>query len=396
MPAHAAAGFNLPQLLRDVKKFEDSPSFSKQSIDALLSSTVSDRIISRKSSSEESQRERQNFKRRLHEKNEGILEALNNEFASLAENYAAGSDAINSGCALPAAGVSFPGPRSQEAIGSQPLNLWILEKLAEGASRRNYDCEVENANDTKRHSPAKNVSREIAPVVGIAGPSSRGKVRIGEFTVAKVGKLLWVYSADTLPIVIQIKALYRADTSWKKLAETAVQQAVNHMSSFLSMCLNFAGTGLNGHATSATGSRAYVKVIHLELVGMGTSSCKLQLRETCMYPLMSKHNFTKWANSNNRAAESNEFEDLSNIFYPGCDNNDNQIPLTGFGLMYQLIIAPTEELFGQLWRNDNSSSDKLGTLLGIRTFDYVLRRMTKTAVPSKHHDWRELDICPMK
>jgi hypothetical protein len=57
---------------------------------------------------------------------------------------------------------------------------------------------------------------------------------------------------------------------------------------------NFVRRGTDTQATGVVLTPAYVMIIQLRLVGMGTKDAKLVLLETKCLPLMSKESFEKW------------------------------------------------------------------------------------------------------
>jgi hypothetical protein len=175
-----------------------------------------------------------------------------------------------------------------------------------------------------------------------------GKYRYGDFFIKKSGKHIWVFRADTLPLVYEIKAFYRKDKSWKELIVNAAQQVFNHTSRYLRVGLNFAGAGVNSHATGVIGSLAYIQVYALRLTNVGTPVVDVECVKSDLLPLMSKTNFKRWVKANHRDGEEDgksEIMEAERTLYP-CHEKEDNVPY-GLLLMLQLMLSSKSELFGQ-------------------------------------------------
>ena len=129
--------------------------------------------------------------------------------------------------------VRFPGSRSQEREGHQPAFHWLLKKIADSASSSSRGC---NSSSHQGNSPVK---RSVATERVVAGIKDKKLSRRGDFSVAKDGRFLYVLGPDSLPVMIAIKPLIRAGTSWKSIEAEACAQACCHMARHLSLAVDF-------------------------------------------------------------------------------------------------------------------------------------------------------------
>jgi hypothetical protein len=94
------------------------------------------------------------------------------------------------------------------------------------------------------------------------------------------------------------------DKAWDALIINSVQQVLNHTSRYVQVGLNFAGAGVESHATGAIGSLAYIQVYRLELKNPETTDTRLNIVKSELWPLMNKDTFEKWMKTNHREGES--------------------------------------------------------------------------------------------
>jgi hypothetical protein len=236
----------------------------------------------------------------------------------------------------------FPGPRGQEVHGAQPFFGSLLDAIscvAEVAHKNKFTSHMrrtgssavespkqdpngsEEASDKQVRSPPKNTCEKESAVQG-----GDGRFRFGDFVIKKSGCHIWVYRADTLPIVIEINAFYRNDKAWEDLIINAVQQVLNHTSRYVRVGLNFAGAGVASHATGAIGSLAYIQVYVLELKNPGTKEPSLAIVKSKLLPLMKKDTFSKWIKTNHRDDESDKVkpEEAEKILFPVTNDEDER------------------------------------------------------------------------
>jgi hypothetical protein len=268
----------------------------------------------------------------------------------------------------------FPGPRGQEVIGAQPFFGSLLDAISCVAEvvhkqqcslkRQTGSSAVEspkqdlNGSEEASHkeqvrSPPKNTCEKESAVQG-----RDGSFRFGDFVIKKNGCHIWVYRADTLPIVIEIKAFYRSDKAWEDLIINAVQQVLNHTSRYVRVGLNFAGAGVESHATGAIGSLAYIQVYALELKDPGTTAPSLAIVKSELLPLMKKDIFSQWIEKNSRDDDESDKmkpDEVTRILFPVTNDEDTKDDDVPFGLltMFQLMMSSKSELFGQTRTSDD-------------------------------------------
>ena len=181
-----------------------------------------------------------------------------------------------------------------------------------------------------------------------------------------------------MPIVFEVKAFYRADKSWEELIINAVQQVFNHTSRYLRVNLNFAGAGVDSHATGVIGSLAYLQIYRLELKKVGTPDVSVVCVRSALLPLMSKENFLRWVQSNHpdKKGEQSKIKSSENILYSAPEDN---VPY-GLLAMLQLMTSSKSELFGQT----RDSGDGL-SLLASGAFGNVYLKNDGTVVKLSRH-----------
>lgn len=232
--------------------------------------------------------------------------------------------------------LKFPGCRAQEVNGTQPIFEWLISKIAMIAEENNPSI-PSGVRTYHRKDGTSPVKSKIGKESGVVTDNITNCVRYGDFTVVKQGRHLWVYTGDYLPFVIEIKPFERTDKDWKEVAENALQQVLAHCSKYLEVLWNFGGIGVDGHATAASSTLAYVRLHRLNLEGMGSCEAEVQLRNTDYLPLMQERPFSMFVQSNDRGRPTGSFEDLG--FSP-----EGEVP-QGFIALYHAITTPSTNLF---------------------------------------------------
>jgi hypothetical protein len=252
----------------------------------------------------------------------------------------------------------FPGPRGQEVLGAQPVFSCLLDAIGSVAEKRHVQrYSTKAGTQSLVESPEPNGSVEAACKQEKSPPKSgwgkesavqgrTGRFRYGDFVIKKSGRHFWLYRSDTLPVVIEIKAFYRPDKAWNDLITNAVQQVLNHTSRYVRVGLNFAGAGVESHATGAIGSLAYIQVFRLELKDPGTEETCLKIVKSELLPLMDKESFEHWMEGLHPGYGSENSKAVQHMF-PQKDEAPEGAPF-GLLMMYQLMVSSKSELFGQV------------------------------------------------
>lgn len=200
--------------------------------------------------------------------------------------------------------------------------------------------------------------------------------RFADFAVMKPSCSASVFPPDCPPVSVEIKPDHRSNANREETMRGGIQQSVAHQAKFLSACLNFSGCGTNGHSTGVVGTLAYLQVIRVEMTGVGTEKCCLQLYGSDLFPLLTRANFEKWitSNSNEGAGDHNA---LVQRLYPAGD--DIGCPL-GFKLLYQILTSKSKDLFGQFWVDSPGNDVDFHSLIGLGGFSCVFMNRDRTCV----------------
>ena len=227
----------------------------------------------------------------------------------------------------------------------------------------------------KGRSPSRSTTAREIPVVGLKRENCV-PIRYGDFGVNQPGCGLMVHPPDSIPVVLELKPITRSGESTQSITKGGEQQVVCHMAKYVSMCFNFAGAGVDCHATCALVTLAYMQIIQLHLVETGTKSARLELKRSPCFPFFQKEICRIWLTSNHGLTEDGDVSSPQSVKYwmnllYGEDETDVNVP-SGFKALYKLLTASSVDLFGSSWTS--RVTPPLGSLIGAGSFSYVFAK----------------------
>ena len=278
--------------------------------------------------------------------------------------------------------LAFPGPTCQEVEGVHPIWTLLLEYIGkchamDSAEQPAVSSAIEAADDDvnipRPSSYPHNTPNKIQKLkqeVKVEGTKNR-KRRSCDLVVWKIGRYLFVMRDDASMLCIELKPGQRTYSNVLQMINEYEDQDCSHMSKSVAVGFNFAGVGVDTHATSLGGTLCFVSLYQLQLAQSGTPDAELSLKSTGVMPLFSSDVFDRWYNSDSPKtdAASRAISDVRKRLYPdSADHRSLENVQLGFKALWKLFGMSHSSLFGPEW---NNVSPRLGKLLGSGTFGSV-------------------------
>ena len=276
--------------------------------------------------------------------------------------------------------LAFPGPTCQEVEGVHPIWTLLLEYIGKcHAIDSTEKTAVSSHTDADGLPPplrtrkTPNETQRIKPEMATEGTIERKK-RYSDLVVWKIGRFVSIMRDDAIMFCIELKPGQRTYSDVLQMINEYKDQNLCHMSKSVAVGFNFAGVGVNTHATSVGGTLCFVTVYQLQLSEAGTPNADLSLKSTDVMPLFSPEIIDSWYGSDppKSAANRESIAKVKKRLYPdnGASHDSSDDVQLGFKALWQLFGMSHASLFGPEWKK---ASPGLGTLLGSGTFGSVYK-----------------------
>jgi Protein kinase domain len=263
--------------------------------------------------------------------------------------------------------IYVPAVSAGEVSVTQPILLSIIDSLASVVDSTGTNALLASNLSTKRFSPLKT---SVQTNRNIPHTKTRPK-RTVDKSVAAAGRFVFLLRDDVLEIPIEEKSGERVGVTLHRLLCGAENQIVSQTAKHLGIGFNFKGIGVDTRATGIVLSPAYLKIIQLRLINVGTPSVEVQLYATKCLPLLPKEQFLSWIE------HSKQKDHWSEI----VQYNDNEDVPSGLVALWNIMTSSRTDLFGPpSFEKDN---DVLGEMIGYGAFSTIHRSKTSSDVVIK-------------
>eukprot|EP00980_Cylindrotheca_fusiformis_P021990 scaffold8864_cov64-Cylindrotheca_fusiformis.AAC.2 len=268
----------------------------------------------------------------------------------------------NDGTAPSLDGVLVPGIQVPEVNYAQPFIHVVMRSLGKIVDR----LRATNHDEASKDSPAKtNIqTNRYLP------KDDKRTARVVDKSIGANSRHVYLYRDDTVETPTEEKPDERKNCSVASLLEGAGNQIVGHLAKHVGVGFQFRGVGVDTKATGIAMTPSCMRIIQLELVGVGRPEVRLILKRSRALPFLSKANFEKRFEGSTKLSDCGE---LKSELYPTTEVK-SEVP-GGITALWNIMSCNRRALVGPSKINgeDDDEGGRIGDMISFGAYATIHR-----------------------